>query len=138
MSSRNKTVKTVVPKTAEEIQAIAYKFKAMAAEVDGVQVFRGDGMPLIGCVLPKGVVYRKKSNGYDQVCCANYTPSPAPSFKTERSLLDLYEESIAPPPVDPEKWILVVNKKGARLGGGRRGSSGKQKYKVRDDFPVIY
>ena len=136
MSSRNKTVKTVVPKTEEEIASIAYKFRAAAAEVDGIQIFRGDGLPVVGGVLPKGVVYKKKRNGCEQICCANYAPSPPPFFDQERSLRDLYEDSIAPPPVDPEKWILVVNKKGARKS---YGSSRKQKNKqTRDDFPVIY
>jgi hypothetical protein len=134
MSSRNKTVKTVVPKTAEEIASIAYKFKAAAAEVDGIQIFRADGLPMVGGVLPKGVVYKKKSNGCEQICCTNYAPSPPPFFSQERSLRDLYEDSIAPPPVDPEKWILVVNKKGVRKS---HSSSRKQKHK-RDDFPVIY
>lgn len=135
MSSRNKNVKTVVPKTEEEIASIAYKFKAAAAEIGCVQFFRSDGLPVVGYVLPKDLVYRRKRNGCEQVCCSNYAPSPPPFFNRERSLRDLYDDSIAPPPVDPEKWILVVNKKGARKSYGGR----KQKHKQpRDDFPVVY
>ena len=115
MSSRrnNTNTKTVVPKTAEEIASIAAVARSRAYDLDAFQVFRSVGSPIVGLLIPKKQVPFTKLPGLE--------PQPP-------NLRDLYEDSIAEPPPNPDKWILVDNHKRRRQRQQRR----------RDDFPVVY